>query len=745
VIDLETFRGEADNLSVRNRSHRPILFVGLILLLLIAPMVGADEATKDSLYSILQEYRADGLRLVFSSSTVDPEWAVSERPQSGSAVKQVRELLKPFNLRLKRGHHGVQRQQQDSQFSVSHDEATSAPSAGGDVSRVVQLIPGVSAADNSSSFRIRGSETEDSSIILDGLELYDPNHLAAFQSPYSLIDINSVDSIDLRAGGYTADLGDRHGGFVEITTMTPTERSGQIEFGAVNSRFTFRTPTSSQRGSWLLSARTWYADSLFNSTEVGSGDNVKPSFQDLYIKGSFIISPRLIISTHGLFGFDRLSLKETNEILNESANVVTRNANMWARAVYSLTDRLQMETTLSAGRIEKRRDGISAPDDVAFRVEDNRSIRFSGVKQSLRFSKDDRSLIKAGLEYRTLTAAYRYSFFDPTLPQLPTATTLNPTGSSASLFGSYRRKLGTNWTTEFGLRWDIQTYTDDNQFSPRFNAVWSPSTRDEFRFAAGRFQQSQRIHELNIQDGETEFSRAEASEQIEMSYQRLLKRGWRLRLDGYHRRLSNLRPRYRNLFEPIEIFPETTNDRIQYRPRRARLEGLELMIRSAAEDDLFWSASYSYATAKDLVADDWVPRDWDQRHTVKILIGFRVDDRWLFSMTGLAHSGWPTTPVSGQIVMLPSGAMDTELVVGDRNSIRFGGYSRIDVKMRRAFQRRHGKVSITVEIANILNQTNVCCVDDFIFESAPVGPTRVSREFDNWIGIRPGFNVLWEF
>jgi len=453
----------------------------------------------------------------------------------------------------------------------------------------------------------------------------------------------------------------------------------------------------------------------------------------------------MIISAHGLFGFDRLRFQETDEALNEAANAVTRNANVWARAVNTLTDRVQMETTLSVGRIEKRRDGTSAPEDESFRVEDDRTTRFVGLKSVARFLIDERRLVKTGIEYRELSATYRYRLFDSAVPVPPMATTLEPSGSSMSLFGAYKRRIGEKWTAELGLRWDRQTYTDDNQISPRFNAVWRPNGRNELRFAVGRFQQSQRIHELNIQDGETTFSRAEASEQFELSYQRVLARGWRIRLDGYHRWLSHLQPRYTNLFEPIEVFPETTEDRVRYAPLRARLQGLEFLVRSPSDDSLFWSASYSIAVAEDLVDGEWAPRDWDQRNTVKFLLGYRIEDRWLFSLTGLAHSGWPTTPVSGEIVMLPNGALDTQLTVGERNRARFGGYRRVDLKLRRSFQRAEGKLSVTVEVANLFDQNNVCCVDEFIFESAPVGPTTVSRELESWIGIRPGFNVLWEF
>ena len=60
----------------------------------------------------------------------------------------------------------------------------------------------------------------------------------------------------------------------------------------------------------------------------------------------------------------------------------------------------------------------------------------------------------------------------------------------------------------------------------------------------------------------------------------------------------------------------------------------------------------------------------------------------------------------------------------------------------RSFELRRGKLWLTAEIANLLDTKNNCCVDQFIFENAPPGPTRVARVFDAWIGIRPSFNLI---
>ena len=55
---------------------------------------------------------------------------------------------------------------------VTSEEVVLAPTIGGDITRVVELLPGVASADNSAAFNVRGSVARDASLVLDGLELY---------------------------------------------------------------------------------------------------------------------------------------------------------------------------------------------------------------------------------------------------------------------------------------------------------------------------------------------------------------------------------------------------------------------------------------------------------------------------------------------------------------------------------------------------------------------------------------------
>src|SRR6185295_9367415 len=118
-----------------------------------------------------------------------------------------------------------------------------------------------------------------------------PFHLQSFQSPFSLVDSNLVDRSDFFGGAFTADLGDRLGGFVDISTLAPEgEDRGGLELGTLNSRVTYRDPGAHDTTPWLVSARVWYPESVRSTTLLGGNENIDPHFADVYAKARFHLS-----------------------------------------------------------------------------------------------------------------------------------------------------------------------------------------------------------------------------------------------------------------------------------------------------------------------------------------------------------------------------------------------------------------------------------------------------------------------
>jgi len=635
-------------------------------------------------------------------------------------------------------------QQATSGQRVIHDaDALVVPAQGNDMSRVLQLLPGVAAADSSAALHVRGSETQDVALVLDGLELYEPFHVEAYQSPFSFVDSSIIQSTEFLAGGFTADLGDRNGGVIRMTTAGPEEGyPNEIAVGTLNSRYSHSAPLSGRSGAWLFSVRTWYPEALWESIDFGEED-LDPRFSDLYFKVSMNVSPRTIISTHGLLAHDELDFIEPEAI--EQVNNSNTSGYLWVRGLHIWSPSLYSDTVLSGGRIQRSRRGTAEPDDILIRVVDDRDVTFQGLRHDMSWQANDRQLLKFGFDTRRLTAEYDYSNIEEESGTPRSDLLLRPGGSSFAVYVAYRAALGQKFAAEVGLRWDRQSYIGDTQISPRLNGIWHLGKRSELRLGLGDSYQSQRINELQVEDGVTEFVPAELSRQADLTFQHGFERGFGFRMDLYYRRLTDVQPHYENTLDTLELFPEAEPDRVLVAPDESTLRGMELLLSSASSKRFNWWVSYTLSEAEDDIAGVDVPRSWDQRHAGRFLLGYRPSSQWLFSLSGSVHTGWPLTPVTGEVVTLPDGSLDIDESLGPRNSERLSAYARLDLKVSRTFTTRSGRLRLDLDVLNLTDRRNACCVDEFIFSLNPDGTITEQREIDNWLGITPSFTVVWSW
>jgi outer membrane receptor protein involved in Fe transport len=298
--------------------------------------------------------------------------------------------------------------------------------------------------------------------------------------------------------------------------------------------------------------------------------------------------------------------------------------------------------------------------------------------------------------------------------------------------------------TELGLRWDRQTYTGGRQWSPRLNVSWHPTLRSELRVGAGAYSQSQRINELRVEDGQTTYDPAEVSRQVDVAFTQQIVRDVSVRVDAYLNKISSVQPRHENLLSPVELFPDAEPDRVLVSPESADLRGIEITL-SGAHGGFEWSASYARADAREIVEGVDVPRSWDQPHAGKLLVAYRWRRGFFVSATGVMHTGWPTTPVSGRVVELPDGSTEIEPVIGARNSQRLPTYARFDAIFGYARPIRKGAFRIQLQVVNLADRENPCCVDEDTFVVLPNAAVETHRTYDYWLGLTPSLSALWTF
>jgi outer membrane receptor protein involved in Fe transport len=741
----------------------------------------------------LRELVRSGLAVTWSEELVRPDMMVDWEPDATDPVERLRQLLAPHGLAARRGPGGVwlvvrakRRQQatgpqppgpapatlphreapgrqmahvfdeivvtpQQTSFGVapadgatgwSAEDVAAMPHVGDEPLQLVHRVAGVAAADTSSRFHLHGSTPRQVGFRLDGLDLESPYHLEGLQGLFSVVAPEAVERMDLVAGGFSAAYGNHLAGYVDVTTRSPRRRLFIAGISAVSSQVLLGGEQR-ENGRWLVSARRGDPGWLLNRVNVG-GD-LRPSFEDFYGKWDRGLGSRSLLSVHALGSRDREHFDDRGE---DRLDGRQSGFSGWLTLASQWSPELATGLLLAATETHRDRHGFI--DRGASHEDDRRDGDTWAAGLDLGFT-GERAATSLGLSARRFHVDYdhdhvravRPDVFSPPELEEPFAARLAVRESDAGAFADERLALGGKSTLEAGLRWDRQSTTGEEQWSPRLGLVQALGERTVLRVAWGLYSQAQAVDELAVEDGDLTFYPAERSEHRLLSLDQELGRGLALRLAAYDQRITHPRPRYENLFDPIDLFPGLGDDRVRIAPERARSRGLDLLLRKSAGGRFLWSLGYSYSKAEDRVAGRWVPRAWDQPHAGVIDLDLRPRREWRLHLSAIVRSGWPTTRQDLITTTDADGAVHFAVLRGPRNGERFPIYRRLDLRLSRTWSAARGDVELFFDVFNIFNQENPCCVDELRIVTRPDGSFALDVKLASRLPRIPSFGLTW--
>ena len=655
--------------------------------------------------------------------------------------------------------------------TLTHDEIRDMPHLADDVYRTVTRLPGVSGNDQFAGFTVRGGTHEEVLVQLDGMELDEPFHLkSGFGGGLmSIIDTEAVGGMDMITGAFPVEYGDRLSGVFNIESSTPAAGQARTSVGLsfTNARVLSEGRFGNGKGQWLVVGRRGYVDLLLKLAEVD--DELLLSYYDVFGKVRYQLHPKHTLSLHVLRAKDdvRFLDKETND----RGNWIDGTAYGWATWTATLHRRLLAQTLLSASTLDRNRDATFITDgtDLLWSiVDDRRRVEFFGLKQDWTLALSDNVLLKWGGEIKQFDADYDYFLQVRTSREMigpdeylldfdTTQTVMNPSGRQRAAYLGGRIRPLRALTAEVGLRYDETGWTDDRHWSPRVNLAYALGARTTLRLGWGRFSQAQGIHQLPIENGEAAFYPSETAEHRVAGLEHAFGNGLQVRVEAYHKKLSDLRPRYLNLLDGAidnQRFPEIEEDRIRLEPSDGAARGFELFVKKNHGGRFGWWATYSLAftedrianvvltphfegtlSAEDLVGTE-VPRAFDQRHTFYGDVNYRLNPRWGFNVAFQLHSGWPYTLTTRRRDL---GTFEFGPLNGERGAV----YHRLDARVNRHFAFSHSRMTVFLEFMNLMNRNNLRRATEV--RTGPNGETLVDRTEKNWTSLVPSFGIRWDF
>ena len=674
-----------------------------------------------------------------AGASVDMSFVLQPAPLTGEEV-----VVHPSRI-------AVLQEQPVAPFSLDRDEILRLPHVGDDVFRTLSLMPGTASNDVTAQFHVRGGRRDEVLVLLDGQELYDAYHLKDFDNALSVVAASGLASLDLTTGAFPSNYGDRMGGILDLTTLTPPEQKRFRLSVSLSDAQIESSGTLGERTAWLASARRGATDVVGKA--FGQED---PVFWDLFAKVDYRLGAKQALRLNALYSADRLGFTERDgeELTRLDTEYDSSYAWLTHQAVFS--NRLYVDTAVSSSRIGRDRRGIEDEDDREFAVRDERDLIVTGLLQSWNFQAGDRNFVKAGFELRRFESDYDYASFrefeGPVFPQRPEpqegafAFRDRLTDDYLGLFVSDRFRAAPALTLEIGARFDRHSWTGDNLWSPRANLAWGLGRASVLRLGWGHYHQSQRVYELQVTDADTRVHRAERSEHWVAGFEHLFdaaKGGPLLavRAEVYWRDIENPRLRYESLVEPYESFPEGEVIRFRVEPESGTANGVEVFLQGRAGKRLDWWANYTYALTEERIDGRDVPRAIDQRHTVNVDVNYKLGREWALNLAWRYHTGWPTTPISIEERDDGEGDLEATYVMGDLNSARLPGYHRLDARISRKWPLGGGWLIAFLDAQNVYNRRNVA---GFHVEQDPdTGAIITKREV--WPGFFASFGVSWEF
>lgn len=667
-----------------------------------------------------------------------------------------------------------------------NDLATSQGTGEADIFRAAQLLPGISATQESSSgLFIRGSDSDQTMITLDGFTVY---HLDHFFGAFTAINSNAVKTMQIHKGGLEARHGGRVGGLVEIIGKEGNvyKPSALIDLGPLSAGFSVESPLGEkQKSSVIITARRAFTDAVFSPTyknlfntaynasvstsldseveSFGEGRDPDYFFQDINLKLSFRPTEKDMINVSGYASKDRLFVQFADTFQNELVNTLDikySDESTWSNRGFSTrwnhTYNERWQSNFQIGVSEYLTDYFSL-DSIYEVLTNQKKIAFSS-------DRNDLNDLNTKLEF-TANSNHHKTIFGFNFNNISTSNSsgLNTdnfrlsdqNGTTYSLYVQDEYTGFKDWNLQGGLRLNYFDRTGKFYPEPRINANYKIRDGVYWKFSAGRIHQF--IHRIRSQtlyintpdiwqlSGNTNVPVLK-SDQLLTGIN--VKKG-KLTIDCefYYKYLTG-NTTFLGVYSSFIGSGVSTDINHNIASGNGRSAGMDLLLQGDLGRHHGWVGySLMKAESKFNIQDATnVPETFEQRHEIKLYYELELE-RWDFSLLWVYGSGRPYTPFLGTYTIdLPDGSSRSLPVYGDLNSLRLPAYIRTDIAMSYNFSFGKSRGKIQFSIFNLFNRANVKDIQYLAIKNDDVsGNFDIAERKINMLGFLPSVNLQLKF
>ena len=164
----------------------------------------------------------------------------------------------------------------------------------------------------SAGIYVRGGGPDQNLVLMDGIPVYNPNHLLGF---FSIFNGDAIRNVEVIKGGIPAEYGGRLSSVIAIDTRDGNKDSikGSGGIGLISSRLSLEGPIVKGKSSFIISARRTYIDQvgkLVAKKQIGDNGYF---FYDINAKADYTFNSKNQLLFTFYSGRDRFTYRDKHE------------------------------------------------------------------------------------------------------------------------------------------------------------------------------------------------------------------------------------------------------------------------------------------------------------------------------------------------------------------------------------------------------------------------------------------------
>jgi len=619
---------------------------------------------------------------------------------------------------------------QVSTLTITPKQIRALPSTGGvaDIAQYLPVLPGIiSSGDQGGQLYIRGGSPVQNRILLDGMTIYNPFHSIGF---FSVFETETIKSIDVLTGGFSAEYGGRISAIVDIKTREGNRKkySGNIAVNPFQSKVLFEGPIQKLRdekggsSSFLLTAKRAYidetADVFYNYSPIDS-TGLPYNFTDIYGKVSFLSGNG---SKLNLFGFQFVDKVNFENIAKLDWVTSGGGANF----------------TLIPPNSAVVIDGTIGFSDYQIELEEAdgnpRSSNITDLFARLNFTSfGNKNEFQYGFIFNGINTDFLFKNF--------VGNTIQQEDFTTELAGYLKYKQVWNRVViEPSLRLQVYASQSKTVLEPRLGFKYNATDYLRFKFAGGLYSQNL-ISSVNERDivnlfvgflagPEQTIFKPNTKEPTDDRLQKAthaiagvevdIQNNLTLNIEGYFKDFTQLININRN-----KLSEEDSN----FETETGEAYGIDFSMRYETKNLYLWTTySLGYVNRND--GEQIYPTVFDRRHNINVLVSYNFgkDNSWEAGLRWNLGSGFPFTPTQGFYSLFNfNEGLDTDVLTEnpelgilydtDRNSSRLPYYHRLDASLKKTFNfSKTTRLEIITSVTNTYNRANIFYFDRVRYE-----------------------------